>query len=62
MVEADAKEDEDTMLNALMFGREKITELIAFQEKVVEACGKENLILFELDAAIVEEVEVDKEK
>ena len=43
MVEADAKEvDEDTMLNALMFGHEAIKELIAFEEKVVEACGKEN--------------------
>ena len=41
MVEADAKEvDEDTMLNALMFGHEAIKELIAFEEKVVEACGK----------------------
>ena len=60
MVEADAKEvDEETMLNALMFGHEKIKELIAFQEKVVEACGKEKIEipLFELDSAIVEEVE-----
>ena len=32
MVEADAKEvDEETMLNALMFGHDKIKELIAFQ-------------------------------
>ena len=44
MVEADAKEvDEDTMLNALMFGHEAIKELIAFEEKVVEACGKEKI-------------------
>ena len=60
MVEADAKEvDEETMLNALMFGHDKIKELIAFQEKVVEACGKEKIEipLFELDSAIVEEVE-----
>ena len=59
MVEADAKEvDEDTMLEALLFGHEKIKELIAFQESVVEACGKEKLEipLFELDSAIVEEV------
>ena len=66
MVEADAKEvDEETMLNALMFGHEKIKELIAFQEKVVEACGKEKIEipLFELDPAIVEEVEaLAKEK
>ena len=46
MVEADAKEvDEETMLNALMFGHEKIKELIAFQEKVVEACGKEKMCI-----------------
>ena len=42
MVESSAKEvNEDDMLEALMFGHEKIKELIAFQEKVVEACGKE---------------------
>lgn len=60
MVEADAKEvDEETMLNALLFGHEKIKELIAFQEQVVEACGKEKIEipLFELDPAIVAEVE-----
>lgn len=60
MVETDAKEvDEETMLNALMFGYDKIKELIAFQEKVVEAYGKEKteIPLFELDSAIVEEVE-----
>ncbi len=60
MVEADAKEvDEETMLNALLFGHEKIKELIAFQEQVVEACGKEKIEipLFELNPNIVEEVE-----
>ena len=60
MVEADAKEiDEDTMLEALLFGHEKIKELIAFQEEVVAACGKEKIEipLFELDPAIVSEVE-----
>ena len=60
MVEADAKEiDEETMLNALMFGHEKIKELIAFQEQVVEACGKEKIEipLFELDQNIINEVE-----
>ena len=59
MVEADAKEvDEDTMLNALMFGHEAIKELIAFEEKVVEACGKEKIEipLFELDEALVQEI------
>ncbi|MCD7840223.1 MAG: polyribonucleotide nucleotidyltransferase [Erysipelotrichaceae bacterium] len=59
MVEADAKEvDEDTMLDALMFGHEAIKELIAFEEKIVEACGKEKIEipLFELDQNIVDEV------
>ena len=46
------------MLEALLFGHEKIKELIAFQEKVVEACGKEKLEipLFELDSNLVDEV------
>ena len=60
MVEADAKEvDEETMLNALLFGHEKIKELIAFQEKVVMACGKPKIEipLFELDADLVKEIE-----
>ena len=59
MVEADAKEvSEEVMLEALLFGHEKIKELIAFQEKIVEACGKEKLEipLFELDANLVEEI------
>lgn len=60
MVEADAKEvDEETMLNALMFGHEKIKELIAFQEQIVEAVGKEKIDvpLFSLDENIVSSVE-----
>ncbi len=60
MVEADAKEvDEETMLNALMFGHEKIKELIAFEEQIVAAVGKEkiDIPLFELDETIVKEVE-----
>lgn len=59
MVEADAKEvDEETMLKALMFGHERIKELIAFEEKIVEAVGKEKMEipLFELDQNIVNEV------
>lgn len=59
MVEADAKEvSEEVMLEALLFGHEKIKELIAFQEKVVEACGKEKLEipLFELDSELVSEI------
>ena len=60
MVEADAKEvGEETMLNALMFGHEKIKELIAFQEQIVEAVGKEKIDvpLFALDENIVSSVE-----
>ena len=60
MVEADAKEvDEETMLNALLFGHEKIKELIAFQEKVVMACGKPKIEipLFELNEELVKEIE-----
>lgn len=59
MVEADAKEvSEELMLEALMFGHEKIKELIAFEEKIVAACGKEkqDIPLFTLDEAIVNEV------
>ena len=59
MVEADAKEvDEETMLNALLFGHEAIKELIAFEEQVVEACGKEKIEipLFELDENLVKEI------
>ena len=40
------------MLNALMFGHEAIKELIAFEEKVVEACGKEKIEI-PLSASIV---------
>lgn len=59
MVEADAKEvSEEVMLEALLFGHEKIKELIAFQKKVIEACGKEKIDvpLFELDENLVAEV------
>lgn len=59
MVEADAKEvSEETMLDALMFGHQAIKELIAFEEEVVAACGKEKIEipLFELDENIVNEV------
>lgn len=59
MVEADAKEvDEETMLQALMFGHEKIKELIAFQETIIAACGKPKveIPLFELDEKLVQEI------
>ena len=60
MVEADAKEvDEETMLNALLFGHEAIKQLIAFEEEIVALYGKEKIEipLFELDENIVKEVE-----
>ncbi|OLN22746.1 polyribonucleotide nucleotidyltransferase [Domibacillus antri] len=42
MVEAGAKEvPEEVMLEAIMFGHEEIKRLIAFQEDIVEKCGKE---------------------
>ncbi len=59
MVEADAKEvSEEVMLDALMFGHEKIKELIEFQEKVVLECGKAKIEipLFEVDDQLVEHV------
>ena len=59
MVEAGAKEvSEDLMLQALMFGHEKIKELVAFQEKIIAEVGKEKMVveLFKVDEAIKEEV------
>ncbi len=59
MVEADAKEvSEEIMLEALLFGHEKIKELIAFQEQVVMECGKAkiDIPLFELDDQLVDQV------
>ena len=44
MVESSAKEvDEDSMLEALMFGHEAIKELIEFQEKIVAEIGEEKM-------------------
>lgn len=65
MVEADAKEvSEEVMLEALLFGHEKIKELIAFQEKIVEACGKEKIEipLFELDMNLIAEISTRAKK
>ena len=59
MVEADAREvSEEIILEALAFGHEKIKELIAFQEEIVMQCGKpkQEIPLFTLDQAIVDEV------
>ncbi|MCD5322732.1 MULTISPECIES: polyribonucleotide nucleotidyltransferase [Pontibacillus] len=60
MVEAGADEvPEEVMLEAIMFGHEEIKRLVAFQEEVIAAVGKEKreVTLFELDADIVAEVE-----
>ena len=44
MVESGAKEvSEDDMLGALLFGFEAIKELVAFQEEIVAAVGKEKM-------------------
>ncbi len=44
MVEAGANEvPEEVMLEAIMYGHERIKEIIAFQEKVIEEIGKEKV-------------------
>ncbi|AJD91046.1 polyribonucleotide nucleotidyltransferase [Jeotgalibacillus malaysiensis] len=56
MVEAGAYEvSEEKMLEAIMFGHEEIKKLIAFQEEIVAACGKEKreVVLAELDTEVV---------
>ena len=46
MVEAGAKEvSEEDMLEALMFGHEEIKRLVAFQEEVQAAVGKEKVVV-----------------
>ena len=52
MVESSAKEaSEEDMLEALMFGHEKIKELIAFEEEIIKEVGKETFDyeLFKID-------------
>lgn len=59
MVEAGAKEvDEEAMLGAIMFGHEHIKQLVAFQEEIAAAVGKEKMevTLYTPDEAIVAEV------
>ena len=59
MVEAGAKEvDEDAMLGAIMFGHEHIKKLVAFQEEIAAAIGKEKMevTLYTVDEAIDQEV------
>ncbi|WP_058307767.1 polyribonucleotide nucleotidyltransferase [Gracilibacillus massiliensis] len=60
MVEAGANEvPEEIMLEAIMFGHEEIIRLIEFQEEIIQAVQVEkmDIKLFELDQAVVTEVE-----
>ena len=59
MVEAGAKEvSEEAMLGAIMFGHEHIKKLVAFQEEIVAAAGKEKreIKLYSVDEEIDKEV------
>ncbi|AKE23564.1 MULTISPECIES: polyribonucleotide nucleotidyltransferase [Bacillus] len=59
MVEAGADEvPEEIMLEAIMFGHKEIKRLIAFQEEIVAAVGKEKseIKLFEIDEELNEKV------
>lgn len=59
MVEAGAKEvDEEAMLGAIMFGHEHIKQLVAFQEEIAAAVGKEKMEvkLYTVEEAIDMEV------
>ena len=62
MVEAGAKEvSEDLMLDALMFGHERIKELCAFEEEVIKAVGKEKMevVLYEIDPRVKEYIDAN---
>lgn len=59
MVEAGAKEvSEEAMLGAILFGHEHIKQLVAFQEEIVAAAGKEKrkIDLYEIPAKLNQEV------
>lgn len=59
MVEAGAEEvPEQIMLEAIMFGHEEIKRLIAFQEEIVAAVGKEKseITLYEIDSELKDKV------
>ncbi|MES5865307.1 polyribonucleotide nucleotidyltransferase [Bacillus cereus group sp. RP32] len=65
MVEAGADQvPEETMLEAIMFGHDEIKRLIAFQEKIVQAVGKEKseVKLYEVDADLNQAVREMSEK
>ncbi|MBR2533725.1 MAG: polyribonucleotide nucleotidyltransferase [Erysipelotrichaceae bacterium] len=55
MVEAGAHEvDEDLMLDALMFGHEKVKELCTLEEQIIAKVGKEKMevVLYEIDERV----------
>ena len=59
MVESGAKEvSEEDMLGALLFGFDVIKELVAFQEEIVQAIGKEKMevSLLQVDADLKKEI------
>ncbi|EGP5172433.1 polyribonucleotide nucleotidyltransferase [Enterococcus faecium] len=59
MVESGAKEvSEEDMLGALLFGFDAIKELVAFQEEIVQAVGKEKMevILLQVDEVLKKEI------
>ena len=59
MVEAGAKEvSEELMLEALMFGHDRIKELCAFEEEIIAKVGKEKMevVLYEIDPRVKEYV------
>ncbi|MED2837516.1 polyribonucleotide nucleotidyltransferase [Bacillus wiedmannii] len=65
MVEAGADQvPEETMLEAIMFGHDEIKRLIAFQEEIVQAVGKEKteVKLYEVDADLNQAVREISEK
>ncbi len=65
MVEAGADQvPEETMLEAIMFGHDEIKRLIAFQEEIVQAVGKEKseVKLYEVDADLNQTVREMSEK
>lgn len=59
MVESGAKEvSEEDMLGALLFGFEAIKEMVAFQEEIVAAVGKEKMAitLLQVDPALKQDI------
>ncbi|WP_018780933.1 polyribonucleotide nucleotidyltransferase [Bacillus sp. 95MFCvi2.1] len=65
MVEAGADQvPEEIMLEAIMFGHDEIKRLVAFQEEIVQAVGKEKteVKLYEVDATINQDVREMAEK